>query len=280
MTNTLSIKSSGQACGATVTGVDLSRPLDAECVADLRQAWLHYHVLSFPGQKLTSDDFEHFALNFGHFGNDTFFRPIAGRKHIAAVKREADETGPIFAEVFHSDWSFQKDPPAATLLYSLDIPPIGGDTLFANQQLALEKMPSELRAKLEGLTAIHSAEFGYSPTGIYADPKSQGSMAIEISDEAYERQPHPLFLEHPETGIPAIFSGVFSYIVGFEGMSDEDAMPLLVELSEWQKREEFIYRHQWEPDMLVMWDNRSVLHCATGGYEGHRRELHRITINS
>ncbi len=280
MTDTLNIKPSGQACGAEVTGVDLSQPLSAGTVTAIRDAWLQHHVLSFPDQAIDDDQFERFALNFGRFGHDVFFRPIKGREHIAAVRREADDTSPIFAEVFHSDWSFQADPPAATFLYSIDIPPIGGDTLFSNQHLALEKMPSDLRAKLEGKTAIHSAAVGYAPDGLYGKKENQGSMDIIVSEEAYERQSHPLFRDHPETGEPAIFSGAFSYIIGFENMSDEAAMPLLLELRAWQANEAFIYRHQWENNMLVMWDNRSVLHRATGGYEGYRRELHRITINS
>ncbi|MCR9276962.1 MAG: TauD/TfdA family dioxygenase [Pseudomonadaceae bacterium] len=276
----LAIEPSGQACGATVTGVDLSQPLAASVVDQIRAAWLEHHVLAFPDQKLSSDEFERFAQLFGRFGDDPFFKPISGREHIAAVRREASDTSPIFAEVFHSDWSFQAQPPAATLLYSIDIPPVGGDTLFANQHLALERMPSELRSRLEGKMAIHSAAVGYAPDGLYGDPKNHGSMDIVVSEEAYARQSHPLFRAHPETGRRAIFSGAFSYVIGFEGMTDDEAKPLLLELLAWQSREEFLYRHQWANDMLVMWDNRSVLHRATGGYEGHRRELHRITINS
>ncbi len=276
----LFIEPTGEACGARVTGVDLSRPLSAATVAQIRAAWLEHHVLVFPDQKLSSDDFERFALRFGRFGDDPFFRPIPGREHIAAVRREADDTSPIFAEVFHSDWSFQPDPPAATMLYSIDIPPVGGDTLFANQHLALERMPAALKDKLEGKTAIHSAAVGYAPDGLYGDPKNHGSMDIVVSEEAYAREFHPLFRVHPETGRRAIFSGAFSYVIGFDGMTDDEAKQLLLELLAWQSQDEFLYRHRWQQDMLVMWDNRSVLHRATGGYEGHRRELHRITINS
>jgi len=275
-----SVRSSGQACGAEVTGIDLSKPLSDDVVAAIRRAWLAHHVLSFPDQRLTDDDFERFALYFGRFGYDPFFNPIPGREHIAAIRREADDQSPIFAEVFHSDWSFQADPPAATFLYSLDIPPVGGDTLFSNQHLALERMPPALRKKLESRSAIHSAAMAYSPNGLYANDEKRGSMDIKVTEEAYERQAHPLIREHPETGIPGIFGAAFAYIVGFEDMADEEARPILKELMEWQGREEFIYRHKWENDMVVMWDNRSVLHSATGGYEGHRRELHRITINA
>ena len=280
MTHRLHIEASGQACGASVTGVDISQPLSSNMVRAIRGAWLEHHVLSFPDQPLTDDEFERFALYFGEFGHDPFFRPVPGREHIAAIRREAHDTGPVFAEQFHSDWSFQAEPPAATFLYSLEVPPVGGDTLFANQHLAYERMPAEMRQKFEGKIAIHSARNAYSPTGYYANADTQGSMDIAISEAAYERQTHPLIRNHPETGRPGIFSAAFAYILGFEGMTDEQARPLLMELKEWQSREEFIYRHKWQNNMLVMWDNRSVLHSATGGYEGHRRELHRITINA
>lgn len=280
MTSKIRVKPSGQACGAEVTGINIAEPLSVEEIRQLRDVWLEHHVLSFPSQEINDDDFERFALYFGDFGDDGFFGPIEGREHIAAILREAEDTSPIFAEIWHSDWSYQEQPPAATFLYSLDIPPVGGDTLFANQHKALAEMPEELRSKLEGKTAIHSAALGYAPgTGAYATDEGKGSMNIRPSDEAYKRRPHPLFREHPETGQPGIFSAPYAYIVGLEGMTDEEALPLLQELLEWQSQDQFVYRHKWQNNMLIMWDNRSVLHKATGGYEGYRRELHRITIS-
>lgn len=277
MTNTINVKPSGQACGAEVTGVDLSKPLSPDVIKEIRDAWLEHHVLAFPDQQLDHDQFEAFAEQFGEFGEDPFFNPLPGRKYIAAVKREAKDDNPIFAEFWHSDWSFLPEPPSATLLYSIDIPPHGGDTHFSNQHLSFEKMPPKMKSKFEGLTAVHSAVNGYSPDGLYGDPSKNGSMDIRPSDEAYKKEPHPLVPAHPETGRRGFLSGI-SYIIGFEGMSDEEARPLILELHEWQSKEEFMYVHEWQKDMLVMWDNRSVIHKATGGYEGHRRELHRITI--
>lgn len=268
---------SGQSCGAAVTGIDLSRPLGDEQVAEIRAAWLEHHVLSFPGQHLSDDDLERFTLYFGDFGQDPFFAPIEGREHIAAIRRDADETSPLFAENWHSDWSFQEHPPAGTCLLGITIPPVGGDTLFANQHAALDAMPPDMRAKYEGLTAIHSAMLAYAPDGAYGEKDAGRSMAIRPDETARETQLHPLVREHPETGRPGLFS-CMGYIIGFEGMAQEDALPLLQELYVWQSRDEFVYRHKWEPDMLIMWDNRSVLHCATGGYEGHDRLLHRTTI--
>ena len=275
------VEPSGQACGGEVTGVDLAAPLPPATIAAIRAAWLTHHVLAFPDQHLDDDDLERFTLAMGGFGVDPFIAPIPGRTHVIAVQRGADETAPIFAENWHTDWSFQARPPAGTCLHGITIPPVGGDTLFANQHMALDAMPAELRARIEGLTAIHSAQKAYAPEGFYGagDPKGSGgrSMSIRPSETARATQSHPFIRSHPETGRAGLF-GCLGYIIGFEGMAEAEALPLLGQLYQWQGQEQFQYRHRWQPGMLVMWDNRSVLHAATGGYQGHGRLLHRTTI--
>ena len=270
---------SDQACGAEISGIDLTRELLESQISDIRDLWLEHHVLSFPNQSLDDDALERFTLCFGSFGDDPFIAPIPGRKNIIAVKRVADEKVPIFADNWHTDWSFQKNPPAGTCLYGKIIPTKGGDTLFSNQHLALEKMPAPLRKKLEGKNAIHSALIPYSPGGGYGDKDREmgRSMDIRASDEAFSKQLHPIIKKHPETKREGIY-GTIGYIIGIDGMDSQDAMKLLMELSAWQCQEEFIYKHQWKKDMIIMWDNRSVLHRATGGYEGQERLLHRTTI--
>ncbi len=278
---TIEVTPSGQACGATIRGLDLAQPLDTSTVAEVRAAWLDHHVLSFPDQSMNDDDLERFTTAFGPFGDDPYIAPIPGRDHVIAVERAADETAPLFAENWHSDWSFQERPPSGTCLRSVVVPPVGGDTLFANQHAALEAMPSALRERLDGLLAVHSARGGYAPDGFYGDDdQAKGrSMAIRPSSEAMATQLHPIIREHPETGRLGVFS-CFGYIIGIDGMDDDDARPLLGELYGHQSQEAFVYRHVWEPNMLVMWDNRSVLHRATGGYDGHHRLLHRTTIGA
>jgi taurine dioxygenase len=274
----LRIEPSGQACGARVTGVDLRAPMEADMVAEIRAAWLRHHVLSFPDQALDDDDLERFTLAFGGFGEDPFIAPIPGRRHVIAVSRRADETSPLFAENWHSDWSFQAEPPAGTCLFAILVPPRGGDTLFADQHAALEALPAPLRARAEGRMAIHSARRPYAPDGAYGErDRPARSMDIRPSPAAEATQRHPLIKIHPETGRPALFS-CLGYIVGVEGMADEEANAFLLELYRHQGREAFQYRHVWEADMLVMWDNRSLLHAATGGYDGYDRLLHRTTI--
>ena len=277
----IEIEPSGQACGATITAVDLTTPLDADTVGEIRRAWLEHHVLAFPRQPMTDDDLERFTLEFGPFGDDPFIAPIEGRDHVIAISRRADEQAPLFAETWHTDWSFQEHPPAGTCLFGIDIPPVGGDTHFANQHAALEAMPPELRDRLEGKMAIHSARMPYAPDGTYGpkDVEADRSMDIRPNESANATQLHPIIRAHPETGRLGLFS-CLGYIVGIEGMPDEEARELLLEMYHWQGRDEFVYEHRWESDMLVMWDNRSVLHRATGGYDGHDRLLHRTTIGA
>jgi taurine dioxygenase len=275
----LEITPSGQACGASVRGVDLSKPLAKEAVAAIRTAWLEHQVLSFPDQKLTDEQLEDFTLNFGPFGEDPFIAPIPGHPHIIAVKRAANETSPIFAESWHSDWSFQARPPQGTCLYGKTIPPIGGDTLFTNQYLALEQMPADFRKRIEGKRAIHSAKNAYAPTGMYGKGDTGRSMDIRPSEDAQATQTHPIIKAHPETGRQSLF-GCAGYIVGIEGMDQQEGWDLITEIYRWQTRPEFQYRHKWTKDMLVMWDNRCTLHMATGGYAGHDRLLHRTTIGA
>ena len=274
----IEVTPTGQACGARVTGVDLTSPLSGDEVAAIRTAWLDHHVLVFPDQPVSDDDLERFTLYFGPFGHDPFFEAIDGREHIAAIHRLPDEQAPLFAESWHAGWTFQAFPPDGTCLASKVVPPSGGDTLYANQAAALAAMPATLRAKIDGKIAVHSARTAYAPDGMYGEADGDDrSMRIVVSNEAYDTQTHPLIRVHPESGVEVIYS-TFGYIVGIEGMPDNEAAELLIELYKWQTRDEFVYRHVWEPNMVTMWDNRCVLHRATGGFEGFERLLHRTTI--
>ena len=275
------ITPSGQACGATVSGVDLTRELDPGTIAAIRTAWLDHQVLCLPDQDLSHNDLERFTLAFGPFGADPFIEPIRGHPHIIAVHRRADETAPVFAEAWHADWSFQTDPPDGTCLYSKIIPPVGGDTHFINQYAALATMPSDLRARIEDLRAVHSARAAYAPDGLYGATDTVETRAMKIIPgvEAYDTQTHPLIRTHPETARDTLY-GCIGYITGIVGMDSSEARDLLVDLYRWQTQEKLQYHHRWEPDMVVMWDNRCTLHQATGGYDGYERLLYRTTIGS
>jgi taurine dioxygenase len=274
---TLRVTPQAAPCGAMIEGIDLRTRLAKEQVAAIRAAWLQHQVVAFPNQQLQLEDLERFAETIGPFGVDPYFGSVPGHPHIAQVRREAEEQTPIFAETWHSDWSFLPSPPAATVLYGDVIPPVGGDTLFANQYAAWEALPESMKSLLKNKQGVHSARRAYSREGMYGERDKGRSMAIRYSDTAMSTQLHPIMRSHPETGRPALFVSM-GYTIGIDGMTDAEATPILLELFAHQAKPEFVYRHRWSQGMLVMWDNRCVLHAATGGYQGHKRLLHRITV--
>ena len=273
----LQIEPSGASCGAIVRGVELGGPLDNETIDALRAAWLEHQVIGMPDQSLTLEQLEQLAPAFGDYGDDPFIAPLPGHPHVIEVKREADETAPLFAESWHSDWSFLPNPPSGTLLYGRIIPPVGGDTLYADQYRAYDALTTSMKERLEGLMGVHSARRGYSPKGLYGEKDLGRSMAIRYSDDAMRIQLHPVVKRHSETGRPALFVNP-GYTIGIDAMAEDEADELLRTLFAHQIRDEFVYRHRWEEGMLTLWDNRCLLHAATGGYEGHRRLLHRVTV--
>ena len=268
-------------CGAVVTGIDLKKELNAEGAVAIANALRAHKVVAIPGQDLDDDDLTAVSATLGPFGDDPFIAPIPGYPHVIAVCRSADEQAPLFAESWHTDWSFQEQPPAATCLYGIDIPPVGGDTWYADQVAAAASLPAALRKVIEGKHAIHSAKLPYAPQGVYGDDdrSSDRSMDIRADSSAEATTLHPLLSPHPETGEERIF-GCVGYVIGIDGMPDNEALDVLMQLVAHQTADEFVYKHRWEQGMLVLWDNRSVLHRATGGYEGHSRLLHRTTIRT
>ncbi|HEX7035167.1 MAG TPA: TauD/TfdA family dioxygenase [Pseudomonadales bacterium] len=263
--------------GARITGVDLTQPLAAADVRRIRAAWLAHQVVYFPDQPMTHDDLERFTAYLGEFGQDPYVAPVEGHPHVLEVRREPDETPSPFGAAWHSDWSFQATPPAATLLHAKVVPPVGGDTWYADGRAAYEALDPAERAELESLTALHSARRAYSPEGYRASRGDERSMKILPSEKAYEVQEHPVIRTHPETGRKALWVNPV-YTIGIKGMADPDAAALLKRLCTFATSERFVYKHRWAPDMLTLWDNRSVQHCARGGYDGHRRVMHRTTV--
>jgi taurine dioxygenase len=274
---TFRVEPSGAACGALVHGLDLTRALSPGDAQAIRAAWLQHQVIGICGQDLKISDLERFAATLGPDGKDPFIAAIPGHPRVVEVRREANETTLVFAEAWHSDWSFLEQPPAGTLLYGKVIPPVGGDTLFSNQYEAYDALSNAMKERIAGLKGIHSARRSYSPGGVYGERDKGRSMAIRYSDKAMATQVHPLVRRHPETDRPALFINL-GYTIGIDGMGEDEATELLMELFAHQANPKFVYRHRWSAGMLTLWDNRCLLHTATGGYQGHQRLLWRITI--
>jgi taurine dioxygenase len=262
--------------GVEVTDFSLS-DLTEENISFLRSKWVEYGLIVFPELPLSHDEFKDFALSFGDFGDDPFISSLPDYPNIAEIKRSANEKATPFGGTWHSDWSFMKKPPSATLLHSKIIPPVGGNTLFANTERSFAALPEEMKNKLRNLKVIHSAKIPYADDGFYALEKEERSMKILPSKEAKATFSHPMVKIHPETNKECLFINPV-YTINIEGFSEDESQQLLWELYEHMIQEQFVYEHVWNEDMLIMWDNRTVMHQATGGYDGYDRLLHRITL--
>ena len=263
--------------GAVITDIELSSPLDATTLAAIEAAIAEYKVLSFPDQPLTLEQLEAFTESLGKFGPDPFIEPMEGHPNILELRREPDETVSNFGAGWHTDWSFQDSPPAYTILHGDVIPPVGGDTLFADCQAAWDDLPEEKQEQLLQLKGIHSAILPYSPGGVYAQDEDQRAMKFRLSEEAEEMRSHPLVRVHPLSGRKSIYASQV-YTIGIEGLSAEEGAELLNFLHEHLTQEKYIFHHKWAKNTLLMWDNRAVNHFAEGGYDGHLRVMHRTTV--
>ncbi len=275
--DTLSIAPAAGGFGACVRGIDLAAtltPVDADAIRD---ALAQHGVLSFPGQDLDPGALERLGARLGEFGDDPFVTPMDGHAHVIEVRREAAETAPVFGSHWHSDWSFQACPPGATLLYGAEVPPRGGDTVFADASRAYEALSPTFRRVLDSLEAVHSARASYGPRGLFARDDASRSMRIVVSPDAERSVTHPLVRRHPLSGRRALFVN-HVYTIAIAGMHAAESRALLEFLFRHLTRPEFRFRHRWQPRTLLMWDNRSVVHYAEGGYEGHRRVMYRTTL--
>jgi taurine dioxygenase len=274
---TLEVHPSDAGFGARIEGVDLSRPLTPETLAEVKAAWARHGVVSFPGQPLDLDQLEAFTLQMGAFGVDPFIAPMPGHPNVLELRRPPNEKATNFGAGWHSDWSFQAQPPAATILRAEVTPPVGGDTLFADCTRAYEDLSDNMKALLAPLRAVHSAGRAYGTQGVFAKETAARTMEIIVSPEADKSLTHPLVRTHPVTGHKALFVSPV-YTPGIEGFTVKESQALLGFLFAHMTQDQYVFRHRWAPGTLLMWDNRCTIHFAEGGYDGHLRVMHRTTV--
>jgi taurine dioxygenase len=265
------------ACGARVDGVDLALPLDDEVVAEIRRAILDHQVVVFRDQRLDPDAQVAFSRRLGPFSPVPFVQAIPEHPEVIAVVREATEThGYTFGGLWHSDFSFLPEPPFASILHALEVPPYGGDTIWASQTLAYSTLSHGLRAMLDGLNGVHSAVNAYSPR-MQAVHDTFAGMSVQTDESALRTQVHPVVRVHGETGAKALFVNA-QYTTGLEGFMAHEAKPILDLLFAHATRTEFTCRWQWQVGDVAVWDNRAVQHMAMADFTGHRRAMHRTTV--
>ncbi|MEN9643691.1 MAG: hypothetical protein RL238_360 [Actinomycetota bacterium] len=265
------------ALGAELSGLDLTRRLTDGELDALRAAVIEHKVVFLRDQPYAIEHLERLTEQFGGRGNTPFLRSIDGHPGVVAVVKEAHETGLNFGGAWHSDWSFQPEPPSFTLLWSVDVPPFGGDTMWSNQELAFRTLSEGLQDTLRGLRVVHSAGWAYAADGILARTAAGRTMQIDTTDDALLEQVHPAVPVHPVSGNEVLFVNP-TYTVRFDGWSAADSAPLLQHLYTHSTRDAFTCRFRWTANTLAIWDNRSTQHNALNDYRGHRRELHRTTV--
>ena len=266
------IKQIAGALGAEISGVDLARGVPASLATEIRKVFLDHQVIFLRDQKLTPSQFLAFAQAMGEPMEYPFVKGLDGFAHIIEVKKLEHEKV-NFGGIWHSDTTYLSEPPMGSMLLSREVPPYGGDTLFASQYLAYESLSGTMKGLLDGLTGISSSAKADVSKTREDRMRSDGK---EAAPKEY-RAEHPVVRTHPETGRKALYINV-AHTTGIRGMSDDESAPLLGFLFAHQVKPEFTCRFAWQPDAIAFWDNRCVQHNPVNDYHGFRRIMHRITL--
>jgi taurine dioxygenase len=258
------------ALGAEIEGVNVARPLGAEVVAEIRQAFLDHLVVFLRNQKLTPQEQLAFARQFGQPVEYPQLKGLPECPLITPVIKLAHERV-NFGGIWHSDTTYLERPPMASMLYAIEIPPYGGDTLFASQYLAYETVSEGYRKLLDGLVGVSSS--------LKADASRTREDRLRAAGAEHKAliAEHPVVRTHPETGRKALYVNV-GHTTHFKGLTEEESQPLLDYLFRHQVQPEFTCRFQWEPGSLAFWDNRCTQHHPVNDYHGFRRVMHRVTL--
>ena len=268
----MKIKKIAGALGAEILGVDLSLGVSASLAADIRQVFLDHQVIFLRNQDLTPAQFLAFACAMGEPIEYPFVKGLEGYPHIIEVKKLEHEKV-NFGGIWHSDTTYLEQPPMGSMLLSREVPPYGGDTLFANQYLAYEALSSTMQQLLSGLTGISSSAKADVSKTREDRIKSDGNDA---APKSYLSE-HPIVRTHPETGRKALYVNV-AHTAGIKGMTDEESAPLLNFLFNHQVKPELTCRFAWDANAIAFWDNRCAQHNPVNDYHGFRRVMQRITL--
>ena len=261
------------ALGAEISGVDLSRDLSTALAGEIRQVLLDNLVVFFRDQALTPAQFLEFATHMGEPVEYPFVKGLPGFPHVIEVKKLEHEVT-NFGGIWHSDTTYLEEPPMGSMLLAREVPPYGGDTLFANQYLAYETLSDTMKRLLDELIGISSsAKADVSKT---REDRIRTDGRAEEANREYLAE-HPVVRTHPETGRKALFVNV-AHTAGIKGMTEAESAPLLEFLFRHQVKPELTCRFGWEVGSIAFWDNRCAQHNPVNDYHGFRRVMHRITL--
>jgi taurine dioxygenase len=261
---------------AEISGINLASLSEGD-LAELRAVMCAHEVVVVRGQTLEPAQQSAFSARLGPFGEVPFIATMDEFPEVIRVVKEADEGAAFnFGGAWHSDFSFQNEPPSFTILSAVDVPPWGGDTCFASMTAAWNALHEPMQIRLRALNAVHSARDAYSPK-MQALHTGMSGMQIVCDESANDHKVHPLVPVHPETGKEVLFFNR-AYVRDIEEMPNDEAQSLMSFLHLHTTDVKFMYRHRWQSGDVVIWDNRSTQHVALNDYAGFRRELRRTTI--
>lgn len=260
-------------CGVEITGVD-ARTIDDEGFAAIRQALVDGGIVLLRDQDFTPEDHIAFARRWGDIDVNNYFPANGGHPEIAEV-RKAETQFVNIGGGWHTDHSYDVVPAMGSVLVARELPPVGGDTLFASLGAAYDSLSEGLKATLAGLRAVHSADHIYGPDGVYAKTDQAADLK---GQDVRANAVHPAVIRHPVSGRKILYVNP-AFTLHFEGWTRAESAPLLQYLYSVAMREEFHCRVAWQPGSVAVWDNRSTWHLAMNDYHGHRRLMHRITIS-
>ncbi len=261
------------AMGAEITGLDLTKgDFKAQLIDDLKAIWLEHQLLVMRDQNLSPQRQLELARTIGQPDIYPFLEGLNGFPEITSVLKREDETV-NFGGVWHTDTIYQEKPPMATMLQAVELPPIGGDTLFANQHLAWDRLSDGLKQTLSCLRVICTAGKAKVAASRTARIAEKGKV---VNADAMQAS-HPVVRTHPETGRKSLYASP-GHVIRFDGWTEEESAGLLAYLFQHQILPEFQCRLGWRVGDIAIWDNRCTLHYPLNDYHGHRRLLHRITL--
>ncbi|MBI1407158.1 MAG: TauD/TfdA family dioxygenase [Caulobacter sp.] len=269
-TDTISIEKQA-GCGALVSGIDLAR-IDDRTADRLKQALFDHGVLFFRDQTLTRQDHLDLARRFAPIDVNRFFPADPEWPEIAKVEKTREQTSNIGGG-WHTDHSYDAEPALGSILVARELPPSGGDTLFADMYAAWESLPAELQDRVRHMQAIHSTAHVFGEAGAYA-----GSDQSALSgSRALPESIHPVVIKHPGSGKPVLYVNP-AFTTGFVGLSQEEGQELLYQLLPHAIDKSRTSTFVWEPGSVAIWDNRATWHFAKNDYHGHYRLMHRVTM--
>ena len=259
-------------CGAYVSGVDLAGASDAD-VASIRRALFDHGVLFFRGQSITPEQHIALAERIAPIDVNRFFPAAPGYPVIAKVEKTAEQTTNIGGG-WHTDHSYDIAPAMGSVLVARDLPPGGGDTLFADMYAAFDTLDEDLKAQVRGLRAVHGSDHVFGEKGVYAntDQPELAKGGVETPETV-----HPVVIKHPGSGKSVLYVNP-SFTLRFEGQTREESLPLLMKLYAHAMNTAHVHTLVWEPGTVAIWDNRATWHFAKNDYHGHYRLMHRITL--